>query len=94
MLEFYDGILFLTTNRVGAFDDAVLSRVHITLFYPDLDSEQRLHVWKTLIDKLKMEKPSIQVDYAVKEYLLSKEMREFEMNGKEIRNGEAMTLSR
>jgi hypothetical protein len=61
--------LFLTTNRVGAFDDAILSRVHIRLFYPDLNAEQRLQVWKTFINKLEVEKPSIQVKYAVKEYL-------------------------
>lgn len=32
MLEYYKGLLFLTTNRVGAFDEAFKSRVHITLF--------------------------------------------------------------
>lgn len=32
MLEYYKGLLFLTTNRVGAFDEAFKSRVHISLF--------------------------------------------------------------
>jgi SpoVK/Ycf46/Vps4 family AAA+-type ATPase len=31
-LEFYSGILFLTTNRVGTMDEAFKSRVHISLF--------------------------------------------------------------
>jgi hypothetical protein len=38
-LEFYDGILFLTTNRVGSFDDAFISRIHVQLYYPDFDDE-------------------------------------------------------
>lgn len=87
-LEFYDGILFLTTNRVGTFDDAILSRVHIQLFYPNLDESQRQKLWMTFLTKLEADRPSIQVKYAVKEYLRSSEMREFEMNGREIRNGE------
>jgi hypothetical protein len=86
-LEFYNGILFLTTNRIGAFDDAILSRVHIQLFYPNLSPEQRQQVWKAFITKLETERPLIQVKYAVKEYLRSSEMRDFEMNGREIRNG-------
>jgi SpoVK/Ycf46/Vps4 family AAA+-type ATPase len=32
MLEYYKGLLFLTTNRVGASDEAFKSRVHISLF--------------------------------------------------------------
>jgi hypothetical protein len=87
-LEFYDGLLFLTTNRVGTFDDAIMSRVHIQMFYPDLNAEQRHTVWGNFIHKLEAERPSMQVKYAVKEYLRSSEMKDFEMNGREIRNGE------
>jgi hypothetical protein len=87
-LEFYDGLLFLTTNRVGTFDDAIMSRVHIQMFYPDLNAEQRHTVWNNFIHKLEAERPSMQVKYAVKEYLRSSEMKDFEMNGREIRNGE------
>jgi AAA+ superfamily predicted ATPase len=86
-LEFYDGLLFLTTNRVGTFDDAITSRVHIQMFYPDLNAEQRHTVWNNFIHKLEAERPSMQVKYAVKEYLRSSEMKDFEMNGREIRNG-------
>ncbi|RYP30479.1 hypothetical protein DL767_006220 [Monosporascus sp. MG133] len=85
-LEFYDGILFLTTNRVGTFDDAILSRVHIQLFYPDLDENQRYRMWMTFINKLEADRPSMHIKYALKEYLRSSEMRDFKMNGREIRN--------
>jgi hypothetical protein len=58
------------------------------MFYPDLNAEQRHTVWNNFIHKLEAERPSMQVKYAVKEYLRSSEMKDFEMNGREIRNGE------
>ncbi len=33
-LEYCDGIMFLTTNRVSNFDDAILSRIHLMLKAP------------------------------------------------------------
>lgn len=92
-LELYDGLLFLTTNRVGVFDDAILSRVHIQLFYPDLDHEKRGLVWDTFINKLRVERPKIRVEYAAKKYLHSAEMSMVEMNGREIRNGKRYLCS-
>jgi len=32
MLEYYKGVLILTTNRIGTFDEAFKSRVHLSLF--------------------------------------------------------------
>ncbi|KAI3338701.1 hypothetical protein F4824DRAFT_74130 [Ustulina deusta] len=40
VLEYYSGILFLTTNRVGDIDDAFRSRLHLTLYYPKLTKSQ------------------------------------------------------
>ena len=39
-LEYYPGVLFLTTNRVGVLDEALNSRVHISLFFKHLDLSQ------------------------------------------------------
>jgi hypothetical protein len=93
-LEFYDGILFLTTNRVGAFDDAFISRIHVKLYYQDFDDSQRRQIWQTFIDKLNKERgPSskspvkFRVSIDAKEYINSKEMKELKWNGREIRNG-------
>ncbi|RKL35219.1 hypothetical protein BFJ70_g8076 [Fusarium oxysporum] len=36
VLEYYAGILFLTTNRIGDFDEAFASRIHMSLHYPPL----------------------------------------------------------
>ncbi|KAJ2985953.1 hypothetical protein NUW58_g5264 [Xylaria curta] len=40
ILEYYNGILFLTTNRVGVLDEAFKSRIHMSLYYPPLDEPQ------------------------------------------------------
>ncbi|CAK7199226.1 hypothetical protein SEUCBS139899_001900 [Sporothrix eucalyptigena] len=44
-LEYYEGILFLTTNRVNNIDEAFHSRIHISLAYPNLDAAARRQVW-------------------------------------------------
>ncbi|KAK2873584.1 hypothetical protein FQN49_002271 [Arthroderma sp. PD_2] len=39
LLEYFQGILFLTTNRVETFDDAFQSRIHVALRYGDLTKD-------------------------------------------------------
>ncbi|KAJ4982815.1 hypothetical protein SVAN01_11688 [Stagonosporopsis vannaccii] len=86
-LEFYDGILFLTTNRVGSFDDAFLSRIHVQLYYPDFEETDRRRVWQTFIDKLLRERGEyVRLNIDAKEYLDAKELRAVKWNGREIRN--------
>ncbi|KAH9227104.1 hypothetical protein K456DRAFT_1902670 [Colletotrichum gloeosporioides 23] len=86
-LEFYDGILFLTTNRVGSFDDAFISRIHIQLYYPDFSDDERQKVWKTFIDKLAREKgETMRLTMDAKEYIESTRKQGLKWNGREIRN--------
>ncbi|KAL1630041.1 hypothetical protein SLS54_000901 [Diplodia seriata] len=49
ILEYYEGIMFLTTNRVQTFDAAFQSRIHISLEYPELSVSSRLTVWKNFL---------------------------------------------
>lgn len=86
-LEYYQGLLFLTTNRVGTFDDAFVSRIHVVIHYPDFTNGQRAQIWDTFFNKLEKEKESIKftqrtVDYAKE----SKEIQSLGWNGREIRN--------
>ncbi|KAL8397945.1 hypothetical protein RB594_004600 [Gaeumannomyces avenae] len=46
VMEYYAGILFLTTNRVGDFDEAFTSRIHLSLYYPELDSAKTVKVFE------------------------------------------------
>ena len=41
VLEYYSGILILTSNRVGTFDEAFKSRIQLALHYDGLNEEQR-----------------------------------------------------
>ncbi|KAF2646935.1 P-loop containing nucleoside triphosphate hydrolase protein, partial [Massarina eburnea CBS 473.64] len=51
-LEYYSGILFLTTNRPGALDEAIKSRVHLSLYYPPLGKQETLDVFDINLDRL------------------------------------------
>ncbi|KAH8879758.1 P-loop containing nucleoside triphosphate hydrolase protein [Thozetella sp. PMI_491] len=53
ILEYYTGILFLTTNRVGDFDEAFASRVHMSLYYPPLDLQSTVAVFDLNIRRIK-----------------------------------------
>ena len=46
MLEYCRGILFLTTNRVSDFDEAILSRIHLMLKYDALGLDARKQIWR------------------------------------------------
>lgn len=51
-LEYYRGIIFLTTNLLSDIDDAVLSRCHIHLPYPPLSIQSRSMLWKKFLSRL------------------------------------------
>jgi hypothetical protein len=40
-VEFFEGVLFLTTNLLNNFDAAILNRIHLKLKYDDLDKSAR-----------------------------------------------------
>jgi SpoVK/Ycf46/Vps4 family AAA+-type ATPase len=49
LLEYYEGIIFLTTNRIEEFDPAFQSRIHLRLAYSDLDAQKRTNIWRNLL---------------------------------------------
>ncbi|KAE9379766.1 hypothetical protein N431DRAFT_326255 [Stipitochalara longipes BDJ] len=53
VLDYYNGILFLTTNRAGVLDEAFKSRIHYKIYYPDLTLEQTLDIWKLNIQRVR-----------------------------------------
>ncbi|KAF4481389.1 ATPase family AAA domain-containing protein 3 [Colletotrichum fructicola Nara gc5] len=52
VLEYYDGILTLTSNRVGTFDEAFKSRIQLNLRYSNLSENQRLQIWTNFINRI------------------------------------------
>lgn len=49
------GILFLTTNRVGKIDAAFKSRIHLSLYYQKLNKERTLKIWDNNLRRVKDE---------------------------------------
>lgn len=60
--RYYSGILFLTTNRVGIFDPAFKSRIHISLYYPPLSGNTTLKIWRVNIARSKSSEKSYDID--------------------------------
>jgi len=87
-MEYYRGILFMTTNRVGHFDPAFFSRIHVYIGYRPLDHEGRRRIWLQFFQKLEKERgDEITIKAAAKKYILSDDvLKDTEWNGREIRN--------
>ncbi len=50
-LEYNQGIMFLTTNRVRDFDDAIQSRITLAVRYDPLSLDTRKQVWVSFLKK-------------------------------------------
>ncbi|KAF8246082.1 P-loop containing nucleoside triphosphate hydrolase protein [Wilcoxina mikolae CBS 423.85] len=83
MLEYYEGILILTSNRVGTFDEAFKSRIQLAIHYPSLGSEQRKKIWQNFFKALSRD--DIRANFRGLENHLD-ELATYNMNGRQIRN--------
>lgn len=84
VLEYYDGILVLTSNRVGTFDEAFKSRIQLAVHYKNLDLDQRTQIWRNFIARLE-ELEEEGIDFAdLKDNI--KNLAANKLNGREIRN--------
>lgn len=91
VLEFYTGVLFLTTNRVGALDEAIKSRITWILYYPPLNWTQTREIWKTSIKRVESGNKNLDVDkngiirYA-KHHFKASTLENTVWNGRRIQN--------
>lgn len=94
-LEYYRGVLFLTTNRVRSFDRAFMSRIHVALHYRNLRDEDRERIWASNFDRLESEsKGQVHVSAAAREYARhGDEVLKLKWNGREIRNNMQTALA-
>ncbi|KXT18088.1 hypothetical protein AC579_4586 [Pseudocercospora musae] len=74
ILEYYKGILILTTNRMISFDDAFYSRIHLTLPFKGLDIQSRKGIWKNFLRGAEISEEEI-LEFAKEEF-----------NGRQIKN--------
>lgn len=82
MLEYYRGILFLTTNRLGTMDLAFQSRISVAIRYKELDAPLRRRVWESFINLLD------DSEREAKDELRTNlgEIETWNLNGRQIRN--------
>ncbi|OJJ48282.1 hypothetical protein ASPZODRAFT_61950 [Penicilliopsis zonata CBS 506.65] len=101
VLDYYTGVLFLTTNRVGTIDEAFKSRLHVSLYYPHLKRNQTEKIWQINLRRLTQieeeqsritGQPSMTVDhdgimdFAREHYQKGRESGNGVWNGRQIRN--------
>ncbi|KAI1334078.1 P-loop containing nucleoside triphosphate hydrolase protein [Xylariaceae sp. FL0016] len=87
-LEYYRGALFLTTNRVQAFDSAFTSRIHVALHYKALTDADREKIWLNSFERLERDSGGrVQVSAYTRDYAYqSRDIAGLRWNGREIRN--------
>lgn len=92
-LEYYEGVLILTSNRVGTFDEAFKSRIQLALHYRPLDKASRHKIWNNFLNMMRDNIRQDDADNGEKETVdfdditaHMDELAQFEMNGRQIRN--------
>lgn len=83
-LEYYDGILILTSNRVGTFDEAFKSRIQVAIHYDNLTRKSRKAIWRNFFEMIE-ESEDEDANMAELERRLD-ELAAHDMNGRQIRN--------
>lgn len=84
VLEYYEGILILTSNRVGTFDEAFKSRIQLALHYPTLGPYKRGKIWENFLKRLeKLKDTSVDIS-DIRDHV--EQLQNVDMNGRQIRN--------
>lgn len=85
VLEYYQGILILTTNQIAQFDVAVLSRIHIAIEYTSLNRDQQERIFNTFLDPL--DKAGLIESYQdITDWLEESVYSSHNLDGRQIRN--------
>ena len=78
-VEYYRGILFMTTNRIRTFDEAFLSRIHVALHFDELSVPTKVQIWRAFLRKAGLGEEELQDG-------LLQRLAEREINGRQIKN--------
>ncbi|KAJ3957158.1 hypothetical protein N0V92_006278 [Colletotrichum tropicale] len=84
VLEYYEGILILTSNRVGHFDEAFKSRIQVAIHYDNLSKKSRKAIWQNFLDMIQESEDEDANIAELEEHL--DQLASEEMNGRQIRN--------
>jgi hypothetical protein len=76
LLEYYQGVLFLTSNRAKNIDKAFYSRISMAINFPSLTSDDRYSIWENNLDLNKIELEEEEIS----------DLAEYDVNGRQIKN--------
>lgn len=82
LLEYFNGVLFLTTNRVKNFDKAFHSRISLAINYPSVNKDVRFKIWQNLLEASGFNSVGNSI-YAI---VNINELSKLEINGRQIKN--------
>jgi len=68
VLEYFNGLLFLTTNRVDDIDEAIVSRCIALIRYEPPDAEARARIWRVMAEQFGLALDAALVDGLVTRY--------------------------
>lgn len=74
LLEYYQGVLFMTSNRAKNLDEAFYSRISLALHYSELSPESRSKIWFNLTNQYGLTREDCDV------------LSQHELNGRQIKN--------
>jgi DNA polymerase III delta prime subunit len=75
LLEYHQGVMFLTTNRVRSFDPAFHSRISVALKYRDLDEEARKQIWANFLEVTGIDAAELNLN----------DLAKYDINGRQIK---------
>ncbi|PKS06066.1 hypothetical protein jhhlp_007900 [Lomentospora prolificans] len=86
VLEYYDGILMLTTNRIRAIDNAIISRVTLAVLYQKIDEKR---IFKSFVSQIKDESNKRKLERWLEDDEWQDDFTRsplLDLNGRQIRN--------
>ncbi|KAI9693059.1 MAG: hypothetical protein M1822_005054 [Bathelium mastoideum] len=91
-LEYFEGVLIMTTNRVKSVDLAMQSRIHLAVMYGELEGIRSRQVWESFIEQLKPGKNATEEEIERIKDFVQKDKDDWgpmgpdRLNGRQIRN--------
>jgi len=76
LLEYHQGVLFLTTNRIKNIDRAFYSRISMALRFDGADNNKRRKIWTNLLDAAGITLDASEID----------KLATHDINGRQIKN--------
>jgi len=95
LVEYFKGVLFLTSNRVDSLDPAFKTRITLALRYDSLDAPARKQVWINLLKASGLgDRISTTQNDSYKSGMIDPEsLARHILNGREIKNAIRLSLA-